>query len=473
MPRQLTLADMLQGITGLRPAGLQVPVHPIIDSRQAAQGAVFFAFAGEHVDGHDYVADAFERGASAAVVAREMTLGIPLWDARAGGLPEIGNPPLLIRVDDVLAALQRAAAWWRGTFDTRVIGITGSVGKTTTKQLVAHVLEQRYRVLCSGASYNNELGLPLTLLQMDSDHERVVLEMGMYVRGDISALAQIARPQVGVITNVAPVHAERAGSIEAIALGKRELVEALPAAPNGVAILNYDDARVRAMAEFTDARTLTYGLHPEADLRAEAVESLGLEGLRLNLCFRGEVIPAQTSLLGRHSAHTALRAAAVGLVEGLDWPEILEGLRAPGARLRLQTLAGLNGSMILDDTYNSSPPSALAALDVLAELPGRRIAVLGDMLELGAYEEEGHLQVGCRAAAVVDRLVTVGQRGRILARGAADCGLESDAIRAVDGCAEAAAILREWVEPGDVILVKGSRGMRMEQIVAELRVGHA
>ncbi len=467
--KQLTLADLVEGITGHRPAGGEFPVHPVIDSRQADEGALFFAFRGERVDGHRFVADALRRGAVAAVVDEAVAVEAPLLDLRQGVPDRLPAPPVVLRVEEVLTAMQRAAAFWRRQFRVRVIGITGSVGKTTTKETTAQLLAQRYRVLKTEGSQNNEIGLPLTLLRLTEAHERVVLEMGMYTRGEIRDLAAMALPQVGVVTNVEPVHAERAGSLEAIALAKRELVEALPPAPEGVAILNDDDPRVRAMAAHTEARPFFYGLTPRADLWADEVESLGLEGIRFRLHYGDEAIYLRAPLLGRHSVHTVLRAAAVALNEGLGWEEIARGLREGLPQLRLVAVRGPHGTLILDDTYNSSPPSALAALNLLEELNGgRKIAVLGDMLELGDYEEEGHLKVGCRAADVADLLVAVGERAALLSRGARLCGMEPTAIREAASPEEAAALLKSLVQPGDVILVKGSHALRMDRIVAAL-----
>jgi UDP-N-acetylmuramoyl-tripeptide--D-alanyl-D-alanine ligase len=470
MMKQLTLADLIEGLMGGRPGGLEMPVCPILDSRKAGNTSVFFAFQGENVDGHDYVADAFARGAVAAVIEHAVDVEAPVIDVSNGAQPAMLATPLLIRVDNVLKALQEAATFWRRKFDdTRVIGVTGSVGKTTTKEVVTRVLERRYRVLRSRSSYNNEIGLPLTLLQLTDEHDYVVLEMGMYVRGDIRALAEIARPHVGILTNVEPVHAERAGSIENIALGKQELVEDLPPAPEGVAILNHDDARVRAMAEATDARVFFYGFSPEADLWADDVESLGLDGIRVRLHYHNERLYLRVPLLGRHSVHTVLRSASAGLVEGLTWQEIAEGLRAPGAQLRLVSVPGPHDSLILDDTYNSSPPSALAALNLLEDLEGRKIAVLGDMLELGAYEEEGHLKVGCRAAAVVTHLIVVGELAETLARGARLCRFPRERIHVAKDNDDAVAIIKGLLQPDDVILVKGSRALQMEDIVGQLQ----
>lgn len=473
--QSLTLADLIEGITHRRPTAWETPVHPIIDSRKAEPGAVFFAFQGENVDGHDYVADAFAKGAVAAVIERDVAVAADQIAPGDEVLPDGLGLPLLIRVPNSLEALQAAARFWRQQLAPRVVGITGSVGKTTTKEVTAHVLESRYRVLYSTGSFNNEIGLPLTLLALTDEHEYLILEMGMYVQGDIRFLAGIAQPHIGIITNVESVHAERAGSLEAIALGKQELVEALPPAPEGVAILNYDDRRVRAMADATSARPFFYGFSPKADLWTDEVESLGLEGIRLRLHYGKEQLYIKAPLLGRHSAHTVLRAAAAGLVAGLDWQAIVEGLRTSNTQLRLAVSPGPYNSLILDDTYNASPPSTLAALNLLRDLQseegralGRKIAVLGDMLELGDYEEAGHLKVGCRAASVVQELVTVGDLAQTIARGAELCGLDPAHIHTTAESAAAIALLCELLQPQDVILVKGSRAMKMESIVAAL-----
>jgi UDP-N-acetylmuramoyl-tripeptide--D-alanyl-D-alanine ligase len=465
--RRLTLGDLFQGFGGGSPTGLDIPIHPVIDSRKSSDGSVFFAFKGEHVDGHDYVADAFDKGAIATVVDREVPVSVRCVDLTKGAdISRIIKPPVIIRVPDVLLALQKAAAMWRQVIAPRVIGVTGSVGKTTTKEIVAKVLERRYKVLKSVGSQNNEIGLPLTILSLDNTIKYLVVEMGMYVRGDIRSLCLIAQPDVGIITNVEPVHAERAGSLDEIALGKRELIEDLPAGPDGVAILNYDDERVREMRTHTKASVLTYGVSPEADLWADDVQGLGLDGIRLRLHYQDDTVYVKVPLLGRHSAHTVLRAAAAGLVEGLDWQDIVEGLRTPGAQLRLVAVRGPDDTLILDDTYNSSPPSALAALNLLNDLPGRKVAVLGDMLELGDYAEDGHLKVGCRAADVVSDLIAVGSLGSIIARGALMCGLAEDQIHYAADSSAATEVLMEVLQPKDVVLVKGSRGMKMETIVA-------
>lgn len=470
----LTLADVLEALTGFRPEwASQVITQAVVDSRQVIPGALFIALPGERVDGHDYVQVAFERGANFALVQRDLSVSVPVLDLR-GELDRKGLATLdttfCLLVDDSLLALQKVAGFWRKRFDLRVIGITGSVGKSTTKELVAEVLAQRYRTLKNPGNLNNEIGLPLTLLGVSAGHEKAVLEMGFYVPGEIAFLCDIALPQIGVVTNVGTVHAERAGSQEAIARGKAELVQALPPGPEGVAVLNYDDPWVRDMAELTQADIFFYGLNPQADLWADGVEGLGLDGVRFRLHYRNETIHLRVPLIGRHSVHTALRATAVGLVEGLTWQEIVGGLRSGHTQLRLVAVHTESGALLIDDTYNASPKSSMAALNLLDELQGRKVAVLGDMLELGIYEARGHEMVGVRAAEVVDELVTVGERGRMIAAAAYRAGLKSSVITELEDSQAAIDFLKQRLGDDDIVLVKGSHGIGMDRIVAALEV---
>lgn len=469
----LTLGFVVEALTGYQSVGgPHIITDVALDSRLCIPGGLFVALPGERVDGHHFVAAAFAKGAIAALVQRDLpdwpTLDLrqPVTFEQALGL----TLPVCLRVDDTLAALQTLGAAWRNRLNLRVIGITGSVGKTTSKELIAAVLGTRYRTFKTEGNYNNEIGLPLMLLKLAEAHERAVLEMGFYEIGEIAQLCHWAKPHVGVVNNVYAVHLERAGSIENIVQGKGELVEALPPAPAGVAILNRDDERVMRMAACNPhARLLTYGLHDEATLQAFAVSSHGLEGIRFSLRYRDEVVRnIRAPLWGQHSVHTALRAAAVGLAEGLTWDEIVAGLQASTAmQLRLVGVRGLRGSFILDDTYNASPESTIAALNLLAEIPpgqaGRRIAVLGDMLELGDYEETGHRLVGARARDVADQLVTVGQRARLIAEEARAAGLPATAITQMSTADEAAAWLQAELRAGDVVLLKASRGLRLDR----------
>lgn len=466
------LADAIEALTGARISKADLVItQAVVDSRQVIPGALFVALPGERTDGHNYVGEAFKRGASLALVEKDLRGQFNVLDLRSGQLaeqPVVSRSPLCLWVDDSLAALQMMAAFWRSKLNLRIIGITGSVGKSTTKELVAQVLGQRYRTLKNLGNLNNEIGLPLTLLQLSEGHERAVLEMGFYVPGEIRFLCQLARPDVGVVTNIGTVHAERAGSQEAIARGKAELVEELPPSPAGVAVLNIDDPLVREMAEKTRARVFFYGLDPAADIWADGVESEGLEGIRFRLHYQDEVLHMRVPMIGRHSVHTALRAAAVGLVEGLTWQDIAAGLQMGHSQLRLVAVHTESGALLLDDTYNASPESTMAALNLLSELEGRRVAVLGDMLELGQYERAGHELVGVRAAEVVRELITLGERGKIIAEAALQTGMPAQAVHIFHSVDEATGYLRQSLKAGDVALVKGSRGMRMERIVTAL-----
>lgn len=465
----LTLSDVIEALSGDRPATPTAVIsEATIDSRQAIPGALFVALSGERADGHDFIGDAFARGASFALVQRDIP-DHPSLDLRSSFAPsalEGASPPLCLRVEDSLSALQQIARFWRSRLDVRVIGITGSVGKSTTKELVAQVLSQRYRTLKNLGNLNNEIGLPLTLLRLSEGYQRAVLEMGFYVPGEIALLCQISRPSVGIVTWVGTVHAERAGSRDSIAQGKGELVEALP--HDGVAILNYDNAFTRAMSSRTHAKVMYYGLESAADIWADEIESFGLEGIRFRMHYGDEVMHVHAPLIGRHSVHNALASVAAGLAEGLTWDEILNGLTTAYTQLRLVAVRSASGALLLDDTYNASPESMLAALNLLEEMGGRRIAVLGDMLELGPYEREGHELVGRRAAEVVSILITLGPRARMIANAARRGGLKPDRILEVEQPADATAWLEANLTSNDTVLLKGSHGLRMDRIVSAL-----
>jgi UDP-N-acetylmuramoyl-tripeptide--D-alanyl-D-alanine ligase len=470
----LTLSDAIHALTQSRPEMTDLIItEATIDSRQVIPGGMFVALPGERVDGHDFVSEAFRRGASFALIEHEVPGNFTTIDLRRNNIPEIVEPlnvPLCLRVDNSLMALQKIAAYWRRRLNLRVIGITGSVGKSTTKEVIAEVLSQKYHTLKSPGNLNNEIGLPLTLLKLGAGHERAVLEMGFYVPGEIKFLCDIALPSVGVITNIGTVHAERAGSQEDIARGKSELVQSLPPAPEGTAVLNYDDPWVRWMADKTKARVFYYGLDPQAELWADEVESEGLDGIRFRLHFKDEILYAHAPMIGQHSVHTALRATAVGLVEGLSWQEIFDGLQHGHTQLRLVAVRTESGAMLLDDTYNASPESMLAALNMLEEMEGHKIAVLGDMLELGQYEKQGHELVGVRAARVAEVLITLGTRAHIIAASARKAGMNSENIFQFEDIDKVTEWLRTNLTSHDAVLLKGSHGLRMDRITAALEV---
>ncbi len=427
------------------------------DSREVGDGDLFVALRGERMDGHRFVPDALEAGAGAVMVNEE-------WFRRY----DLGDLPIIV-VPDTLVALQSLAAYWRTLFrDVRVIGITGSIGKSSTKEVISAVLSHRYQVTRSRKSYNNEIGLPLSVLEITPDTDVVVLEMGgAYAFGEISQLARIAQPTIGVVTNVSHSHLGRMGSLDAIAETKAELVEALPA--DGLAVLNIDDPRVRAMSERARCRVVYYGTDPAADFYATDLESNGIEGIAFTLHHRDVQSYVSVPLMGRHSVHMALVGIAVGTELGLSLADILRGFQTPDIQLRLLLLPGVNGSTVLDDSYNANPASCIAALNLLVELDAtRRVAVFGDMYELGPYEEEGHRLVGGRAAETVDALYTMGPRARLIAaeavRARPDLPVEMfDDKRALEDA------LRRDLRPGDLVLIKGSRGLELETLVAALR----
>ena len=481
----LTLADVVGEKAGsFVPGARGITIQNVcVDSRVASPQSLFVALRGEHADGHDFVPRAFEAGATVALVERPFP-GIATIDTIRGTFvpaPNEGSAlslPVNVVVADPLSALQRIArARRRAHPDLRVVAITGSVGKTTTKEAIAAVLRQRFTTIKSAGNHNNEIGLPLTLIGLDRGHQRAVLEMGAYALGEIASLCDIARPHVGVVTNILPVHLERFGSIHRIAQAKSELIQALP--QEGIAILNGDDHLVREMAEKTECQVVTYGLGHDNTIWADQIATRGLSGVGFvahvsstgGLETADLAQPLEVSLLGRHAVLTSLAATAVGLSEGLTWDEIQTGLSLLAQGLRLVTKRGISGVTILDDTYNSSPASALAALDLLAELPGRHVAVLGDMLELGAREEQGHRDVGRQCAQIVDLLVTVGSRAMVTADAACSAGLPASVVFAVDDNRQALEVLSERLREGDTLLVKGSRGMAMEAIVDALAEG--
>ena len=461
----LRAADLVAATGGML---LQDAGRPIrggaVDSRAVEAGNLFVALPGERTDGHRFLAAAVSAGAAALLVSR------PLDEATLGTLGEV----TVVRVTDAVLGLQAIGAAWRARFDPLVVGITGSVGKTSTKDATAAVLATRLPTLKSEGNANNEIGLPLTLLRLGPHHRAAVLEMGMYVGGEIATLARLGRPEIGVVTAVAPVHQERAGSLVAIENAKAELVEALP--PDGTAVLNADDERVRTFGARTRASVLRYGLAPDADVTAERIVGRGAGGMAFEVRARAPRptrFPVEIAALGRHSVQNALAAAAVGLLAGLPDEAIAAGLATDWAaasahRGAIVTAPGLT---ILDDTYNASPPAVLAALEVLVSLPGRHVAVLGEMLELGDAHGPGHRSVGAAAGRAVAELIVVGPGARGIAEGAMAAGLATAHVRHVPDAGAAIELLRLVLRPGDAVLVKASRGAALDAIVDALRAG--
>jgi len=457
-PAPALTADDLVRLTGGRLlARSDRPIRgAAVDSRLVTGGEVFVALPGERADGHAFAAEAVARGAAALIVTRPPAEPAELGDAT------------VVRVADALSALGAIAAGWRRRFEPLVVGVTGSIAKTSTKEAVATVLSTRFRTLRNEGNLNNEIGLPLTLLRLGPEHEAAVLEMGMYVEGEIADLARMARPRIGVVTTVQPVHLARIGSLEAIEAAKGELLEALP--PDGRAILNADDPIVRGMAMRSVARSMSYGFAHDADIGAEAVVSAGIDGMRFVLRADGVRRPVTIPTLGRLSVHNALAAAAVGRAAGLSLDEIGDGLAAGWSAPHRAELVRLGAVTLVDDTYNASPRSVVAALELLAGLPGRRGAVLGEMLELGEAAEEGHRAVGEAAARTVEWLVVVGSGASGIADGALAAGMEPPRIVRVRNAETALEAILPRLRDGDVVLLKASRGIALDRVVDGLRV---
>lgn len=469
----LTLAHFLQTlIPQYEPTGDEPAVSTVVmDSREAEPGCLFVAEKGEHADGHDFVDQAFARGAIAALVARPLSGDYTTIDLRAGQpvpypLPLSASTPACLVVDDTIATLQASARRWRARSAAQVIGITGSVGKTSTKELTYAVLSQQFNTFKSPGNRNSVLGLPMALFGLRPYHQKAVLEMAMYVPGEIATLCEMTQPEIGVVTLIGAVHLSRAGSMDAIVAAKRELVQALPA--HGVAILNKDDERVMEMAAYSKARVFTYGLDPSADLWVDDVHSMGLDGVRFTLHHGREHLRVQAPLIGRHSVHTALRAAAVGLALEMNWDNIIRGLQETAVELRVISVHGPHDSLIIDDSYNANPESTLAALNLLEDFPERKLAVLGDMLELGYLEEASHRLIGRRVANVAQELIAVGPRAKWIAEEAIRAGMPAKQVTLAADAPTAVPIIEARIQPKDVVLVKGSYGMRMDRIVTAL-----
>jgi UDP-N-acetylmuramoyl-tripeptide--D-alanyl-D-alanine ligase len=433
---------------------LALPVAGVsIDSRTLRIGEAFFAIRGHWRDGHDSVSEAAARGACCVVVHT-------LPDDPPAGMP-------LVLVDDTTVALGCLAARHRARFSVPLVAVTGSNGKTTTKELIAAALARRFSVLKSEASFNNQWGLPLTLLRLTSDHEAAVVEIGTNQPGEIATLAALAAPTLGVVTTVAEVHTEFLGSLEGVREEKAALVRALPA--SGVAVLNADDPRVLGMAADTAARVVTFGTTPNGDVHVASPVAEDSESIGFTLEHDGERAAVRVALVGRHNVINALAAAATGVALGLSLAEIAQGLADARAVKGRCVWREANGVRILDDTYNANPVSVRAALETVAARrgQGRLVVVLGDMLELGSFADEAHREVGRLVAALgADELVGVGPHARLAVEAARAAGLRE--ARHVLAFEDTVAHLLKRLAPDDVVLVKGSRGMRLERVVDAL-----
>ncbi|MGB8990503.1 MAG: UDP-N-acetylmuramoyl-tripeptide--D-alanyl-D-alanine ligase [Desulfobaccales bacterium] len=436
------------------------------DSRTCQTGALFIPLTGERHDGHEFIPGALRRGARGVLVEEKI---LRTAEVGAGLKPAPTAPPetTVIAVRDALTALGDLARAWRARFRVPVVGITGSCGKTTTKEMIAAVLASAFQVHKNRLNLNNLIGMPLTLLELEDSHEAAVVEMGMNAFGEIQRLTQIAAPTIGVLTNVHPAHTEGVGDVAGVARAKGELIGALN---HGARLIyNADDPWVACLAQNFRGPRLGFGLNAGADLRARERQNRGRDGQAARLSLAGQNWPLILPAPGLHMLYNALAATAVGLVLGLA-PEAtaaaLGGFRAIHRRSQVVTLG--SGVHLLNDCYNANPGSMAMALSTLMELrdQGRTAAALGDMLELGGGAASEHRELGRRAAHLgLDILVIYGNLREAVADGAREAGLAPDRIFPVESRAEGARILQELLAPGDWLLVKGSRSMHMEGLI--------
>ncbi len=424
------------------------------DSRKVTKDNLFIPLVGERFDGHDYLEQCFDSGAAICLTQKS--------------IPQRSNCCAVL-VKDTAKALRDIAAWHRNKFSIPVVGVTGSVGKTSTKDMIACVLASKLEVLKTQGNFNNEIGLPLTMLNLEEKHEAAVIEMGMSGFGEISRLTAVAKPQIAVITNIGVSHIEKLGSQEGILRAKLEILEGL--SPDGLVVLNGDDSLLKEQEGKLGFRTVFYGMSPGLYYQAENYESMGEEGTCFSISLKGETYKVKVPVPGVHNVYNALAAIAVGLEMGIPMETIIEGVACYSPGNMRQNIVPHNGLKIINDAYNASPQSMQAAINVLEELSAktRGIAVLGDMLEMGEMARELHYSVGLFAKdKKIDYLISVGKDAENITRAISDCGNNSIKLSHFDNNSEALDYILGIVKQGDYILIKGSRGMKMEQIVEGL-----
>ena len=423
------------------------------DSRTTRPGDLFIPLIGENFDGHEYIEAAFKNGAVASLTQNE-SFYFP--------------GKTMIVVNNTLTALQNLAAFYRNSFDIPFVGITGSVGKTSTKEMVACALAERYNVLKNEGNLNNEIGVPLTIFRLEQEHEAAVVEMGMSAFGEIRALTNIVRPMVGIITNIGISHIEKLGSRQNILKAKLELLEGLQ--PDGLLILNGDDAMLSGAKDLLNCRTVSYGLEEGVDYQAYNIQSRGEYGIDFSVMIEEMEYLIQLPSPGVHNVYNALAAIAAGIELCVPMNYLQTGIShfSPG-KMRLNIVKA-NGLTVINDVYNASPQSMKAALDVLGEMASpRKIAVLGDMLELGDWSARAHVETGIQAARnEPDYIITVGNEATNIISGAVNAGFNQNRTAQFKSNIEALEYIKKLVQTGDAILVKGSRGMKMEEIVHAL-----
>lgn len=458
MPR-LTFAQLAGMVGGTLVQGGDVEASSVvIDSREVKADSVFFAIKGERLDGHEFLPQALQT-ARGAVVSR-----VPENTDKA---PD----KAIIKVDDTTAALQQLAKSIRARYDFLLIGITGSAGKTTTKEMIATLVGSERRTFKSWGNFNNQIGAPLCLDNVPDDAQVVVSEMGMNHAGEIAEIAGLMRPNIGVYTNIAPVHVEFfPDGIYGVAAAKRELLENL--APNGTVVVNNDNEHVVRISSDFAGRRVTYGVEHDAEYRATNIRERGLLGTRFTLVAEGGERELELVLPGRHNLDNLLAAIATARAVGISWEGIERGVGEVKPAYHRGVIIPWRGATIYDDTYNSNPYALKRTLELMTQADAtRRVAVIGDMLELGEQELQFHRDAGLGIPKSIDMIVGVGKRTRALLDGAREAGFAESALHHFDNAQQAGEFLKGEIREGDLVLIKGSRGVGLDKAVAILEDG--
>ena len=449
--KELSLQEIASATGGKLTGNGDATINGVtMDSRKVLSGNLFVAIKGERVDGHDFIADVFSKGAAGVICER---------------IPEGITGPCVV-VENTVKALQQLAAYYRSILDVKVVGITGSVGKTSTKEIIAAVLSAKYKVLKTAGNYNNEIGLPLTVLSIEPEHEIAVLEMGISDFGEMRVLTNIAHPDYCVITNIGQSHLENLGTRDGIYKAKSEIFECMN--KNGAIFLNGDDDILCTKKEINGIRPVFFGFEDNNDYKPANIEPLGLRGTEFEIVYPTGSFAVTTGLFGNHMIGNALASAAVGHTLGMTDKEIAEGLKTASTIAGRLNLIPFGDGFIIDDCYNAAPSSMKAAIDTLALAKGRRVAILGDMFELGTDSNEMHREIGEYAAeSTIEKLICIGENSRHMMEGArnADTGVQIHYFPTVDSFLAEKEYL---IVKGDNVLVKASHGMNFVRIVEAL-----
>lgn len=447
--QEMTISQITKAVNGQLLCGEEESVIRSVttDSRQAGEQMLFVPIIGERFDGHDFIDNVWGQGTAAVLTQKDIIL------------PSEGA---VIRVEDTFEALADLARAYKKQYPVPTVAVTGSVGKTTTKDMLASVLGKKYRTLKTQGNFNNEIGVPLTIFQLEKEHQSAVIEMGMSGFGEIRKLASIAQPDVAVITNIGMSHIEKLGSQQGIFEAKMEVAEQF--GPHNVLIVNGDDPFLSTIKGKGEYQVIYYGIHnPENDVVAKDIVSGGLQGIRFTACVDGNEYPVAVQVAGEHNVYNALSAICVGRQFNIPMEDILQGIAGFELTAMRMAVEEKNGITIINDCYNASPDSVRAALSVLADAPGqRKVAILGDILEMGGFAKKAHQELGKSVAEKkIDVLITAGENAFYLAKAAEEAGVT---VYAFETTEQACSYVKKYVKAGDAVLVKASRGMRFETI---------